>query len=291
VLVSSVVTRSAAGRIEPPSVQGERLAETVLVPVDVVDDPAVVRLAARLAMAQGGGVLVGAVAGASGEQLDSARRRAREAEELASATGAEAESTVRVDTSATAGLAAIVAERGVTLVVTGWHKAAVAADVLLGGENVDLVAIVDAPVLAVLRAHDGYDRVVLALDSTDLSERRAAERDLAVAVASIAASASRGRAVVVVPEDGGAAANVARLVGDDAELVVDPRSRRDAMAAIARADDLVLMPSRPGGSPLHRDAVFVAALPVGCSVGVPARPHATTGLVTGAPTLVGRRAA
>jgi Kef-type K+ transport system membrane component KefB len=291
VLVSSVVTRSAAGRIEPPSVQGERLAETVLVPVDVVDDPAVVRLAARLAMAKGGGVLVGAVAGASGEQLDSARRRAREAEELASATGAEAESTVRVDTSATAGLAAIVAERGVTLVVTGWHKAAVAADVLLGGENVDLVAIVDAPVLAVLRAHDGYDRVVLALDSTDLSERRAAERDLAVAVASIAASASRGRAVVVVPEDGGAAANVARLVGDDAELVVDPRSRRDAMAAIARADDLVLMPSRPGGSPLHRDAVFVAALPVGCSVGVPARPHATTGLVTGAPTLVGRHAA
>jgi hypothetical protein len=192
VLVSSVVTRSAAGRIEPPSVQGERLAETVLVPVDVVDDPAVVRLAARLAMAKGGGVLVGAVAGASGEQLDSARRRAREAEELASATGAEAESTVRVDTSATAGLAAIVAEPGVTLVVTGWHKAAVAADVLLGGENVDLVAIVDAPVLAVLRAHDGCDRVVLALDSTDLSDRRAAERDLAIAVASIAASASRG---------------------------------------------------------------------------------------------------
>lgn len=291
VLVSSVVTRSAAGRIEPPSVQGERLAETVFVPVDVVDDSAVVRLAARLAMAKGGGVLVGAVAAGSGEQLDSARRRAREAEELASATGAEAESTVRVDTSATAGLAAIVAERRVTLVVTGWHKAAVAADMLLGGENVDLVAIVDAPVLAPLRAHDGYDRVVLALDSTDLSDRRAAERDLTVAVASIAASASRGRAVVVVPEGGGAAADVARLVGDDAELVVDPRPRRDAVAAIARADDLVLMPSRPGGSPLHRDAVFVAALPVGCSVGVPARPHATTGLVIGAPTLVGRRAA
>jgi Kef-type K+ transport system membrane component KefB len=290
VLVSSIVTRSATRQIEPPAVQGERLAETVLVPIDVVDDPAVVRLAARLAMAKGGAVLVGAVAAASGEQLDAARRRAREAEDIASAMGAEAESIVRVDTSATAGLAAIVAERGVTLVVTGWHKAAVAADVLLGGQNVDLVAVVDAPVLAVLQAHDGYDRVVLALDSTDLSERRAVERDLAVAVASIAAAAARGRAVVVAPDEA-VAREVARIVGDDTELVVDSRPRRDAVAAIARADDLVLMPSRPGGSPLPPDAGVVASLPVGCSVGVPARPHSTTGLVTGTPTLVGRRAA
>jgi hypothetical protein len=52
----------------------------------------------------------------------------------------------------------------------------------------------------------------------------------------------------------------------------------------------VLMPARPGGSPLHRDAVAVASLPVGCSVGVPTRPHATAGLVTGTPTLVGSRA-
>ena len=53
VLVSSIVTRTAARRIEPPAVQGERLAENVFVPVDVVDDPEVVELAARLAMAKG----------------------------------------------------------------------------------------------------------------------------------------------------------------------------------------------------------------------------------------------
>ena len=197
---------------------------------------------------------------------------------------------MRVDTSATAGLAAIVAERGVTLVVSGWHRAAVAADVLLGGENIDLVAVVDAPVLAVLQAHERCDRVVLALDSTDLSEWRAVERDLAVAVASVAAAAARGRAVVVAPDEA-AAREVARLLGDSTELVVDARPRRDAVAAIARPEDLVLMPSRPGGSPLPSDAAVVASLPVGCSVGVPARPHSTTGLVTGSPTLVGRRAA
>jgi hypothetical protein len=82
---------------------------------------------------------------------------------------------------------------------------------------------------------------------------------------------------------------MARLIDDEAEVVIDTRSRRDAVAAIAREDDLVIMPARPGGSPLHRDAVAVASLPVGCSVGVPARPHSTAGLVTGTPTLVGSR--
>src|SRR6185503_3310277 len=69
VLVSSIVTRSAARRIDPPKVQGERLAETIFVPVDVVDDPEVVALAARMAMAKGGTVLVGAVAATAGHQL------------------------------------------------------------------------------------------------------------------------------------------------------------------------------------------------------------------------------
>ncbi|MBM2822608.1 MAG: cation:proton antiporter, partial [Thermoleophilia bacterium] len=80
VLVSSIVTRAAARRIEPPLVQGERLAETIFVPTDVVDDPAVVRLAARLAMAKGGNVLVGAVAATSSRRqarLLPARRRTR----------------------------------------------------------------------------------------------------------------------------------------------------------------------------------------------------------------------
>ena len=290
VLVSSIVTRSASRQIEPPAVHGERLAETVFVPVDLVDDPAVIRLAARFAMAKGGSVLVGAVAAASGDQLDAARRRASDAREVAAAVGAEVESLVRVDTSATSGLAAIVAEHGATLVVTGWRKAALAADLMLGGPNVDLLAVADAPVLAVLAAHDGYDRVLLALDSTDLSDGRAAERSLAIAVTGLAASAARGRAVVLVPDDV-SARQVAALVGEGADVVVDSRPRRDAVAAIARPEDLVLMPSRPGGSPLHPDAALVAALPVGCSVAVPARPHSTTGLVTGAPVLVGQRAA
>jgi Na+:H+ antiporter len=288
VLVSSLVTRSAARRIEPPAVQGERLAESVFVPVDVVDDPLVVRLAARLAMAKGGNVLVGAVAAASGSQLDAARARVRAAEGTASAVGAEVSSVVRVDTSAASALSAIAAEHEATLIVVGWRKAAVAADFLLGGQNVDLVALADVPILAVLTARDDYRRVVLALEENDLDVRRAGERDLAIAIAGVAAAGARGRVLVVSPVDE-PAREVARLLGDDVEVVVDPRSRREAVAAVAREDDLVLIPARPGGSPLHRDAVAVASLPVGCSVAVATRPHATAGLVTGTPILVGSR--
>lgn len=288
VLVSSIVTRSAARRIEPPPVQGERLAENVFVPIDVIDDPAVVRLAARLAIAKGGTVLVGAVAAASGGQLEAARARAKAAEDAALAVGAEASSVVRVDTSEGSALAAIVAEHEATLVVTGWQKAALAADVMLGGQNVDLIALTDVPVLALLAAHGDYRRVVLALDESDLDERRGAELNLAVAIAGIAAAAARGRALVIAP-DAEKGQEIAGLIGAGAEFALDASSRREAVEAMAREDDLVLIPARPGGSPMHRDAIAIASLSVGCSVGVPTRPHASAGLVTGTATLVGRR--
>ena len=152
VLASSIVTRSAARRIQPPPVEGERLAETIFVPIDVDDDPAITRLAARLAMAKGGHVLIGAVA-TSRDQLDDARDHAQAAEQVASAVGAEAASVVRVDTFAAAAIAAIVAEHGVTLVVTGWRRAALGAEVILGGRPArPRRASADVPVLAVLTA-------------------------------------------------------------------------------------------------------------------------------------------
>jgi Kef-type K+ transport system membrane component KefB len=288
VLASSVLTRAAARRIDPPLVQSERLAENVFVPIESPDDDRVVQLASRLAMAKGGSVLVGAVAVAPGEQLDAARALARSAEATAAALGAEVSATVRVDASAPAALTAIAAEHDATLVVTGWRKAALAADVLFGGQGADLVALADVPVLAVVPSGRDFHRVVLALDAEDLGEQRSAERDLAIAVAGVAAVAARGKAVVVAP-DGDAARAIAPLVGDGADVVVDPGTRRNAVAAIALEDDLVLVPARPGASPLHRDAIDIAALPVGCSVAVPARAHASAAYVTGTPALVGSR--
>src|SRR5262245_44243616 len=243
VLVSSILTRSAARRIEPPSVQGERLAETVFVPVDVVDDAAVVEIAARMAMAKGGNVLVGAVAGAAGDQLESARERAHAAERQVAGIGAEVSSVVRVDDSEASALAAIIAEHGVTLMVTGWRRAAVAADVVLGGQNVDLVALADVPVLAVVAARGELRRVVLALDEADLTVNLA-ERDLAIAIASVAASATHGKATVLVPE-GDAGDEFVNIVGERATFVRDSRSRREALAAIVHDDDFVLIPARP----------------------------------------------
>ena len=287
VLASSLLTRAAARRVEPPAIEGERLAENIFVPVDVTDAD-VIRLAARLAMAKGGNVLVGAIAAAPGE-LDDARARAREGELVASAVGAEASSLVRVDTSAASAVEAIVAEHGVTLVVTGWRRSALAADVVLGGQNTELVAVADVPVLTVLTAGADYRRVVLALDEDDMGGRHAAERDLAVALASIAASGVRGRAAVIAPSDE-AAREIAGQIGEDTEAVVDGRSRREAVAAFARQDDLVLVPARSGGAPLHRDALALASPPIDGTVAVPARAHSGSALVTGTPTLVGSRA-
>jgi Kef-type K+ transport system membrane component KefB len=287
VLASSLVTRSAARRIEPTPVQGERLAETVFVRADVAESPGIARLAARLAMAKGGNVLVGAVASAGGPPLEDARERAKSVEREASASGAEASSVVRVDPSEAAALSAIVAEYGVTLVVTPWRRAALAVDSILGGESLDLLALTDVPVLGVVSMGAVEPRrVVLALDERDLGDE--AQRDLAVACASIAAAGMRGRAVVIA-QDEPAAREIAALVSDDADVVVDARSRADAVAAVARPDDLVLLPARRGPTPLHRDATSIAALSVACSVAVPARPRAAASLVTGTGTLVGSR--
>ncbi|HET9507371.1 MAG TPA: cation:proton antiporter [Gaiellaceae bacterium] len=287
VLVSSILTRSAARRIEPAPVQGERLAETILVRADLTGSPAVSSLAARLAMAKGGNVLVGAIAPAGGAPLEAARERAEALAREISAQGAEVSTVVRVDSSEAAALAAIVAEHGVSLVVAPWRRAALAVDAMLGGEALDLVALADVPVLGLVSIGSSDPRrVVLALDDADLAVE--AQRDLAVACASIAAAAMKGRAVVVAP-DGGAGADLARLVSDDAEVVVDGRSRAAAVAAIARADDLVLLPSRQGAAPLPSDAAAIAALDVECSVAVPTRPRAGASIVTGTATLVGSR--
>ena len=70
--------------------------------------------------------------------------------------GGEASSVVRVNPSEASAIAAMVAENGVTLMVTGWKRAAVAADVVLGGQRIDLVALADVPVLAVLAARGQY---------------------------------------------------------------------------------------------------------------------------------------
>ncbi len=287
VLVSSLVTRSAARKIEPSPVQGERLAETIFVRADLSGSPAVSRLAARLAMAKGGNVLVGAIAPAGGAPLEAARELATAVARDISAQGAEVSTVVRVDASEAAALSAIVAEHGVSMVIAPWRRAALGVDTVLGGETLDLVALADVPVLGVVAAGaTDPRRVVLALDRADFSND--AQRDLAVACASIAAAAVRGGAVIVAPDDEGAKA-VAHLVSDDAELVVDGRSRAAAVEAIVRDDDIVVFPARTGPSPLPGDAAAVAALPVGCTVVVPTRPHTAASVVTGTGTLVGSR--
>ena len=218
VLASSLVTRSAAR--EDRAGAGARASAWPRTSScrSTVDDPAVVRLAARLAMAKGGNVLVGAVAAAPGEPLDAARARAGAAEQVASAVGAEASSVVRVDTSA--GIGPGRDRRRARRDARGHRLAHERRSPPMSSSvarTLDLVALADVPVLAVLTAGDDYRRVVLALDQDDLDGRHSAERDLAVAVASVAAAGARGRVVVIAPDDA-AAREVAAHLGEDAEV-------------------------------------------------------------------------
>ena len=202
--------------------------------------------------------------------------------------GGEASSVVRVNPSEASAISAMVAENGVTMMVTGWRRAALAADMVLGGQRIDLVALADVPVLAVWPLAGTFERVVLALDAEDVSQNLA-ERDLAIGVTIVAGCrrTGPGRGRRSRGRRSGRRGKARRRVGPRSSRIARPR--RDAVAAVAAASDLVLVPSRPGRSPLHRDAGAIAALPVGCSVAVPTRPHAGAGLVTGTTTLVGSR--
>ena len=205
VLVSSILTRSAARRIEPPAVQGERLAETILVPVDVTDDPAVVRLAARLAMAKGGTVLIGAVAAGPGRQLEPPRVRVCGVERQVSGRRRDRIRWCASTRPRRRRSSGIVAEHEASLVVIGWRQAALAADIVFGGESADLIALAEVPVLAISAGQSDFRRVVLALDHHDLEGGRAVERNLAIAIAGVAAAAARGRAARRRPRGRGGA--------------------------------------------------------------------------------------
>jgi hypothetical protein len=142
-------------------------------------------------------------------------------------------------------------------------------------------------VLAVVSARGDLRRAVLALDRADLTTNLA-ERDLALAVTTVAAAATRSKALVLVPDDEAGVA-FAAMIGDRADVVRDSRSRRELLVSVARDDDIVIVPARPGRSPLHRDVAAAAELPVACCVAVPTRARAGAGLVTGTTTFVGSR--
>ncbi len=169
------------------------------------------------------------------------------------------------------------------------RRAAVAADFVLGGQHIDLVALADVPVLAVLAARGERTSVSSSRSTPRTSRSTCAERDLAIAVTIVAGAAVRGRVVVVVPEDADPDGRREAPGRCGAEVVQDARPRRDAVAAVATASDLVLVPSRPGDRRCIGTPRAIAALPVGCSVAVPTRPRAGAGLVTGTTTLVGSR--
>jgi Kef-type K+ transport system membrane component KefB len=286
VLIAGIATRKAARAIEPPEVSATPLASAVFVPVEDVFDPALVRLAARFALAKGGTVIVGTVAAPSDRsELDEARQLVRTAAAEAEAVGAEATPFVRVDPSPRDGLAAIAAEHDASLVVLGWQPAVFGSELLLVGAAGELASLIDIPLLLTVSGKDGFERVLLALDEGDVRPSSSTELELAVAVTQLAQAAARGDTVVVAATEEDAR-SVAERVGG-AQPLAGPRV--GTVGSTARQGDLVVIPSRPGRAALHRDAAKIAELPIGCAVAVALRARAVQGVVTGSPLVLGAR--
>jgi Kef-type K+ transport system membrane component KefB len=276
VLVTLVIAPLGTARFAPGVRVGEqrqrRLGELVLVPVTDDTTGSRARLAAGLARADGGVVVLVAVAGTADEAvLADARRRLQETAQEVSALGAEAETVLRVDDSVPAAVLRVAGERSASSVVSGFTGAARARDALFGSADEELVTASTLPVLAVLPGGEAPRRVVLALSSDDLRPGRRHDLETAVAAARGLARALGGDAVVLAPEP-----EAARAVVSSLERAPVQGYDGDRLAAVdreAEPGDVVVVPSRVGRTAFgwsDRRLGLVAARP---TVVVAAAPH------------------
>ena len=206
-------------------------------------------------------VLVGAVAPQAGRQLEAARERARRRGARCVGVGAEASSVVRVDASEAAALSAIVAEYGVTLVVTaGGGRGRRAIDSVLGGRASTCVALADVPVLACWPLGASGDGSSSPSTSDDLVGIPARARSRGRVRVGRSRRDARGRAGRRWPR------TPTRYVRRPARRR-RCRGRRGSAAAArrggrarSRATTSSSFRRDAGRSPLHRDATTIAAI-------------------------------
>ena len=244
VLVSSIVTRSAARSIEPPlsrasgSPRGSSSPST---------STTILPSCASLPAShwRRGNVLVGALAPTSGAPLDEARARAKAGEQVASAVGAEAESVVR--STRLRGRSG--GDRRRTRCDS--HRHELAESGRRGGRR---------PRRAGGRSRRSCGRPCSPCwprgTTTAASFSRSTTTTSPSGAGPSATSRSRSRTLRLPPSVAArwcslpkVRRRIAGLIGEGVDVVVDGRARHDAIAAIAREDDFVLMPARPGGPP------------------------------------------
>jgi Kef-type K+ transport system membrane component KefB len=260
-LAAAAVGARAAPNVARPAPRKRPLGHTVVVPVaNPASAGALVKLAALIAGPDGGKVVPVNILGfgADPSQVEEHRSITEDAEKIALANGAEAQSLVRVDASPTAGVLHTLVEGGGTSLLIGWKGFASTRENFFGGV-IDAI-LVESPVpVFVCRPAEGVvvDRVVLSVTPGDLSPAGRPGLELAVSVASrMARQADVLLLVVTESED----PRLTELLKDvrRLEVVVDERKPTIALRARTVTGDVLVVGTPPTRAGLGQNASRLA---------------------------------
>ncbi len=187
ILISCVMASLTSGvivlRLPPPPAKTERLGRRVVLPVsDRAVSPDQLQVAAAVAKRDAGTVIPLTVLGYGTAPAEVRQRRTTlldNVERLVLASGAEADSEVRLDSSRSAGILHAAVEHDATCVVIGWKGWSTRRESFFGESLDALLTMTSVPVLIVRPStiDRAPARVVVAFDDNDqrLDHRRATE--------------------------------------------------------------------------------------------------------------------
>ena len=245
-VIASLAGSAVVSRLPPPPAKTERLGRRVLLPVshDVSADQ--LQVAAAIAVRDAGTVVPLTILGYDTAPAQLRLRRAVLAdtvERMVLASGAEAQSEVRLDSSRAAGILHAAVEHDATCVVIGWKGWSTRRESFFGESLDSLLTKTSVPMLIVRpsTAPQSPSQVVVAFDDIDqrLDHRRAVE--IAAVVGDRLAHSLR------VPL-------VACKASLDSPADLDASADRVIIAADHQLSDLLLSATRPGD-------IIVKALP------------------------------
>lgn len=274
IVVTSLVASVTAARFGPqlpaPPVKELTIGKRVLVGVADPDTASgTIELASRLAARESGEVLPAQILDLEARPADVLARRRAMVELLEPSilgAGAEATPIIRLDLTPNAGLLHAAVEQGATCLVLGWRGYTNRRDAVLGEQLDVLLALSPVPVLV----HRGggqsvVRRVVLAVDSADLSPSGRRTLDLGLLLSARLAAAHGVRWLVVTPADVPALAEV----GDvhlRPDVTVDTRPLHVALPDVVQNSDLLVIGVPRALDGLGAGVARVARAVPGCSM-------------------------
>jgi Kef-type K+ transport system membrane component KefB/nucleotide-binding universal stress UspA family protein len=244
-VAASLTASRYAPRLERPR-SSRHLGEVVVTPVaNPATAPALLRFAAAFARTDGGLIvpLTVATAGGAPGRLTELRTFDDEVLRAAQATGAEADSVLRIDSSPQAGIIHTLHERRASLLVLGWKGRSGHPDALFGGIIDDVLGASPVPTLVVRDATHPIGRILVVIDASVTRPAGHPALRLALHTAAVTARTLGVDVVVHSNREDPTASQYARDLLGNVPIQHDTRRRSGLVTDLARPDDLVILPA------------------------------------------------